>query len=226
MKKTKLLIATLVCAVMLMGVGYAWWTDSITLGADVAAGHMNVIWDNEGILPIYGASPWVTKTLDIETAKDIKLTFSNLYPGAEAFVDAVASNESTIPVKMSQVSLLTSGSQDLLNSIYACGYYFRTNKQGSYISGSFGILPYAPLANLDDNIYNAFKNVTLNPGDKIFFGIPENEEEVTPESKIIEGYDGSEECIIFCVNPLAEEEIEDQNATVTLKFDWKQFNKF
>ena len=32
MKKTRMLIATLVCAVMLMGVGYAWWTDTITLG--------------------------------------------------------------------------------------------------------------------------------------------------------------------------------------------------
>ena len=40
MKKPKMLVATLVCAVLLMGVGYAWWTDSISINGTVATGNM------------------------------------------------------------------------------------------------------------------------------------------------------------------------------------------
>jgi len=226
MKKTKMLIATLVCAVMLMGVGYAWWTDSITLGADVNAGHMNVIWDNAGWMPLYGGSAYVNATIDNETQKNIKFTFGNLYPGAMAFVDAVAKNESTIPVKMSGVTLNTTGNQELLDSIYTTGFYYRTNAQGQFINGSFGSIPYDSLANLDDNLYAAFQDVTLNVGDEIFFGVPEGYEGADYTAVDYDKDGNDDECIIFFVDPNAEEEIEDKDAEITLKFDWKQFNQW
>lgn len=42
MRKVKLLIAVLVCSVMMMGVGYAWWQDSITVATTVNTGDLNM----------------------------------------------------------------------------------------------------------------------------------------------------------------------------------------
>jgi hypothetical protein len=42
MRKVKLLIAVLVCSVMMMGVGYAWWQDSITVATTAKTGDMNM----------------------------------------------------------------------------------------------------------------------------------------------------------------------------------------
>ncbi|MGI6533706.1 MAG: SipW-dependent-type signal peptide-containing protein [Peptococcia bacterium] len=42
MKKSRLLIAVLVCAVMMMGVGYAWWNDVLTVNGTVATGTFDV----------------------------------------------------------------------------------------------------------------------------------------------------------------------------------------
>jgi hypothetical protein len=42
MKKVKILIAVLVCSVMMMGVGYAWWNDSIMVATTANTGNMNM----------------------------------------------------------------------------------------------------------------------------------------------------------------------------------------
>jgi hypothetical protein len=42
MRKVKLLIAVLVCSVMMMGVGYAWWSDSITMATTAKTGDLNM----------------------------------------------------------------------------------------------------------------------------------------------------------------------------------------
>jgi hypothetical protein len=59
MRKVKLLIAVLVCSVMMMGVGYAWWQDSITVATTANTGDLNmefawmevVFLSKAGILP-------------------------------------------------------------------------------------------------------------------------------------------------------------------------------
>lgn len=107
MKKTRLLIATLVCAIMLMGVGYAWWTDTITLGGTVATGHMDVIFsqaDLSGFDSIAGGSASLS-----ENKKTITCTFTNLYPGAQGILNTGIINNSTIPVKLSNVDVTFSG---------------------------------------------------------------------------------------------------------------------
>lgn len=227
MKKTKMLIATLVCAVMLMGVGYAWWYDTLTLGADVQAGNMDVNWVINDVYPIYEGLGYATVELDESSGeKDLKFKFNNLYPGAIAFVDAVAVNDSTIPVTLKEVTLSPETGNALFDNIKTCGYIYRTKRVGEkdqYIGNSFKVLPYASLSKLGTNIANALGNVTLNPGDKIFFGIPKDtgEEEINTD---IEGYEGNEECIIFIVDTDAKNEIQNQETSFELKFDWKQFN--
>jgi len=107
MKKTRLLIATLVCAIMLMGVGYAWWTDTITLGGTVATGHMDVIFsqaDLSGFDSIAGASASLS-----EDKKTITCAFTNLYPGAKGVLNSGIKNNSTIPVKLSNIDVTFTG---------------------------------------------------------------------------------------------------------------------
>jgi hypothetical protein len=114
MKKTRLLIATLVCAVMLMGVGYAWWTDTITLGGTVATGNMDVVFsqaDLSGFDSIAGASALLSAD-----KKTITCNFTNLYPGAQGILNTGITNNSSIPVKLSNVNVAFTGDAAQLKS--------------------------------------------------------------------------------------------------------------
>ncbi|HHZ16649.1 MAG TPA: signal peptide protein, partial [Clostridia bacterium] len=42
MKKARLLIAVLVCSVMMLGIGYAWWNDTLTVSGTVETGKFDV----------------------------------------------------------------------------------------------------------------------------------------------------------------------------------------
>lgn len=112
MKKTRMLIATLVCTVMLMGVGYAWWTDTITLGGTVATGHMDVIFSQaslSGFDSIVGASASLS-----DDQKTITCNFDNLYPGAQGVLNTGIINNSSIPVKLSNVNVAFTGDVEQL----------------------------------------------------------------------------------------------------------------
>ena len=103
MKKAKLLIAVLVCAVMMMGVGYAWWTDTITLAGTAKTGNMNVIFTAASVTK----ASYVTGTTAVDTGDTKKVTFTleNLYPGATATINNTVKNAGTIPVKFDQATV-------------------------------------------------------------------------------------------------------------------------
>ena len=83
MKRTKLLALTLVVAIMMMGAGYAYWSEVLTIGATVDTGELDVIFvdptnnDNESYYqPNSDAHPE-------EDAHFMNVTFNDVYPGAK-----------------------------------------------------------------------------------------------------------------------------------------------
>jgi len=117
MKKSRLLVFALALAVVIMGAGYAAWTDDLKINASVNTGQLDVHFVDEGTFDL---DEYVTGTVnyqrdgsgnnDLDIA-NVKL--ENLYPGAKAKVTLKMENNSTIPVKMNKITDTRSANWDV-----------------------------------------------------------------------------------------------------------------
>lgn len=108
MKKTKLIALTLVVAIMMVGAGYAAWTDQLNINTTVNTGRLDLHFVDEEVLTL---DDHVTGQVGYEQDGsgdndwDIaNVTLSNLYPGAVSKVTLKIQNNSTIPVKMNSIT--------------------------------------------------------------------------------------------------------------------------
>lgn len=129
MKKTKLLIGTMVLSMGLMGTGYAYWTKQLTVTSTVSSANFDVYIngvtasqkDAKGV-DQYNVISASTNNQD-KASQDGKgdaaiYTWTNIYPGSEATFIYNVNSESTIPVKATPTCTLTSGSnQDLAEAL-------------------------------------------------------------------------------------------------------------
>ncbi|MGI6534786.1 MAG: hypothetical protein ACOX23_09415 [Peptococcia bacterium] len=105
MKKVRVLIASIVCAVILMGVGYAAWTQSIHVKAFAKAGELKVRLANgsaDGAWTITSednAAEWKISSNDGQT---LTLSFDKLFPGAQATLSGNVVNYGNLPAKFSE----------------------------------------------------------------------------------------------------------------------------
>ena len=103
MKKSKFLALVLAVAVMLMGAGYAYWTDSIKINNTVNTGNLEVKLENGTLtLPDYVNGTAVVDAAADSTLHTAKVTLNNLYPGAKVHVSIPFKNVGTIPVKFKE----------------------------------------------------------------------------------------------------------------------------
>jgi hypothetical protein len=128
MKKVKILIAVLVCSVMMMGVGYAWWSDSITMATTAKTGTLNVEFEKYGNgLATNGTSKYVTGFAKVPYTKKwvggnhhghweytydydvVNCTLNNLYPGAQAVVELKVENTGSIPAQFDDLTITNTG---------------------------------------------------------------------------------------------------------------------
>lgn len=130
MKKTRLLALTLVAVIMLMGAGYAWWTDTLVINAKVSTGEFDVSFDDDLVwvakewylkdnnkpgwrettvigepdnIQTNGASSIEVSDVGEESNNKLSIAFSNMYPGSRVDVDATVRNNGTIPVRIKEV---------------------------------------------------------------------------------------------------------------------------
>ncbi len=109
MKKTRFLALTLAIAVMLMGAGYAAWTDQLNITNNVSTGHLDVhfvdIEDELSLSPYETGS--VTYSQDNEGGQndwDTAVTqINNVYPGGKFTIKYRMYNNSTMPVKLASL---------------------------------------------------------------------------------------------------------------------------
>ncbi len=135
MKKTKIIAAVLCVAVMLMGAGYAYWQDAITITNTVSTGEFNVEFVNQGGYPkssgIYesykknnpgqgegnGQYDWVKNNTYAQArvehgAKDTKIVLTDMYPGTYAKIDMLVKNKGTIPAVFDKVTVSFTNEND------------------------------------------------------------------------------------------------------------------
>ncbi len=123
MKKHKILVVALAMAVMLLGTGYAYWTQTLTINNTVNTGKLDVSfvcptdvdsWD-DGI-PTGNHSDLVTVDA-VRTGQNIQFTVGNFYPGAGASLDFAIKNTGTVPAKISTVTGNVTNNQALCDAL-------------------------------------------------------------------------------------------------------------
>lgn len=119
MKKTRFLILALVVAVMLVGAGYAWWSESVQISSTVNTGYLDVDAQNptayteflsgnllgkDIYLPDNNYSKagiaFVPSTDSQNDDDSVTVTFSDMYPGSKGTAKFDIINNSTMGVKL------------------------------------------------------------------------------------------------------------------------------
>ncbi len=104
MKKSKVLAAALIGAVVSMGAGYAAWNDTLNITSTVSTGTLDVDFVTQSGAPIFQDSnalagkDGATGTV-VADENSATITLQNLYPGAIATITLPIKNNGTIPAK-------------------------------------------------------------------------------------------------------------------------------
>jgi len=140
MKKTRFLTLVLAVAVMMMGAGYAYWTDQLVINNTVSTGELNVRFvgqnvsrggdDQSGTLPDGKSKAyWAAyvkhegrlngpATVVSEDGKTVTTEVTNMYPGAYAQYYGTIENNGTIPAVFSNAVVTFTG-KDLATTLSA-----------------------------------------------------------------------------------------------------------
>ncbi|NMA66056.1 MAG: hypothetical protein GX957_07420 [Clostridiaceae bacterium] len=124
MKKTKFLVLALALAVMLVGAGYAYWTETLSVKGTVATGKLEVMFKDISVATKH--DPELEEEPDCYVDGDtIEFTVGNMHPGAYFDVYATIENTGTIKAKLLGIEDITSGSKWLNRELKVSGSIFR-----------------------------------------------------------------------------------------------------
>lgn len=238
MKKTRMVALVLVAAMMLMGAGYAYWSDTLTINNTVSTGEMKVEFIKANGYPkIFGRTgeAYVQKGLvQADDGKSATITIGNMYPDSYVRYELKMKNTGTIPVVFDNATVAISENQTgftkkLMTQVFVAKYHtdgtqYKTGESGYWAGKSLG---YKPAADLQANLNNILAGCRLEPNEFITFDVPE---EYMAEY-LQENPDRSpEQCveILFpgtvgsSANP---NEFEKATASFNITLNWKQHNK-
>ncbi len=171
-----MIIAAIAIAIMLLGTGYAYWTETLTINNTVSTGYLDVkfidadAWDYDDSETFYTHRSNLVvahKTIAAD-GKSISLTVDNLYPGAGASLDFLVENIGTVPAKIGTVTGTVTKNQALADAL---DYYVDTVKLYSNgRSQSYEIDPIKAdtVEELALKLQETLDDIILNPGDKLY----------------------------------------------------------
>lgn len=96
-----------------MGVGYAWWNETITVQGTAATGNLDV--DFTATTIVAAGADYVTGGGSDDDKKNITFNFTNLYPGVKAQVSSGIINNSSIPVDLKNATISVTPANDATN---------------------------------------------------------------------------------------------------------------
>lgn len=225
MRKPKFLALVLVVAVMLMGAGYAQWTDVLDIKNTVTTGDMNVEFILEGSMAwdsTYTTAN-ITRSLDNKTET---VTLTDMYPGSVAVYCTAIENKGTLPAQIQGVivdldTTVSPKSQDLATRMGYIAGYIVVDENGYSVPGKLGFTAAYDLATLESNLSTMLAGVVLEPGEKLYFDIPEENKadaiEFMPQYAELE-----DNCFVFglphCITNAEGLENEEVAFDITLNF--------
>lgn len=174
MNSRKMLITAITIAIMLLGTGYAYWTETLTISNTVSTGYLDVkfidadAWDFDDSETFHHRSNLVIahKTIAAD-GRSISLTVDNLYPGSGASLDFLVENTGTIPAKIGTVTGTVTENQALADAL---DYYVDTVKvyNGSWQSYEIDPIKADTVEELALTLQQTLDDIILNPGDKLY----------------------------------------------------------
>jgi hypothetical protein len=182
----------MVMAIILSGLGYAAWTDKLTINTTVSTGQLNVEFVAAGLNSERVVMPKVKRLetegsylkssieIDDQDTKKLKVRLENMYPGSGILYAAKLENTGTIPAVIDGIDVSFVKDNALLRSkLIVVGGYEHYNekdvrKGGNYFPSYLRIqndLVY--LKDLRDSLNFMLRGVKMEPGDYITLDIPE-----------------------------------------------------
>lgn len=195
MKKIRIMLMVLVFSLMMMGVAYAWWNETITVQGTAETGYLNVHFEETNQYPAVIGCDYVNGNYTVAD-KQLVCTFEDLYPSATGTIYAKVKNDSTIPVKFAKATISISGDKAALAPYLDSIVAFR--KDNFSIIGQTN---YLPINNLDDAFNNKLRDKVLQPGESFYFEIMQIMDSDAPNTT------------------------QDKAVTFTVTMDWQQFNQ-
>lgn len=214
MKKTRFVALVLTVAVMLIGAGYAWWSDALFVDHTITTGELKV----EFIKPHWAGGvmmstyyPYLTLTPTTPDTKTVTFTAENLYPGAGYVTNAEMANTGSIPAKFDKavVEIDEGSSKAVVDNLIFSLDFWLFDEDGNVK----GVLPYqesVSLKDLETAINDVMNGVILEPGDYVAMAHGDSVDNWT-----------------YCM--LSEEAGNDTangKITFSITYTWNQFNYF
>lgn len=224
---------------MLMGAGYASWTNTLTISNTVKTGNLDIKFDQgnfSGFMypnAISSAPNYITASaiINTENAHSMEINLNGLYPGSWAAFRVKGVNVGTIPAKLDSIDIKFGGNTDLLQDLtyetnVAIDPDGKNNKVSSFNSSGY-------LKDLASNLNNSLKNnknMQLEPNGCFYIGVPQNGlySNLNSSNNIQDGYivikfnetnkNGSQN------NP-NQNELQNKTLTFTMTINFKQFNQ-
>jgi hypothetical protein len=216
MKRTKVLALVLAVSIMLMGAGYAAWTDSFTVQNTVTTSKLDMQIDNayfyDGDNLGEPQRAWTEATIVSRDANSLVVTASDLYPGADVRLDIYASNHSNVPVNFTSANVeYIEGDWALFNELTARGgIAYDTDGPGTKFAAvhqSFGYNQDPAknkLVNLNANLQPALANMVLHENGTLYFD------------------DTNDHCIRFGLPITAGNEFQEKSVKFRITFNFGQ----
>lgn len=222
MKKTKFIALTLVIAVVLMGAGYAAWTDTLTINNNAYTGNLNVVFEEGSSLNRISEDPYVEVEVNPIDDQTIGVNISNIYPGAGGGFTYMIKNRGSIPAKFDNITYENIVDTDKLDANNILTYlislqdYDKDNDPISTDSRNGSANNVAGMVGrLQDHLANWYgpdQPLILQPGEYVLFTNPN-----PSGDSVMAGY--------FASMHLNETGYEDADLSFVLKVNFKQFNK-
>lgn len=248
MKKTKMLALALVLAIVLMGAGYAYWSETLTINNFVSTGELNVefvkqsfsIWPprykfpnthiTDGVASGHTSTGYATASIEQITPKKTKVIVNNMYPGVWALYDAKFENKGTIPAVIESVTInKIQISEALDKNLIVFGGYVHW-KNGALIPEKLGGEVFlCPLEDFELTFNNLLKGIKIEEDEFITFDIPEDKRTVLND--MIKPYDISliddENCVNFLLPPTVKNEdgVEGKTVEFDIELNFRQHNE-
>jgi len=176
MKNKKFMAMILVLSMMLMGAGYAAWTQSFDVEATVNTGELKLIYIDED----HPRSNW---SKSVEEFKYQTATYTvnentfdyqidDLYPGIDICVTQQIANVGTIPAVFDSATVVFSDDTDqaLLDDMMVnYEFYWIFDEDGNFVEESPWTAP-TSLSNFEANINEALEGARLEPGQVLVIG--------------------------------------------------------
>lgn len=207
MKKTKLIALTMVIAIMMIGAGYAAWTDSTNVDATIRTGNMdvNVIVTQKRTLN--GTTDYITPVKNI-VDNTVRFEVNKLYPTVFDYnkpettygdFEIRVKNEGSIPVKLGSVEITKVNPDAKVWKDLRVNAHVSFNNTLIYNNGHNAFN--GTLDSFISDLNNMASGKVLEPGQEMHFG-----------------------SIKYYIDSNTTNETQGNNIGFTIKFNWEQNN--